>query len=83
MHCDVATELFFKNIVKYFGLPVDIVNDRDIRFIRRFWTDLFGLMGTELKFSTATHPQTDGKTERINALVEKYLRHFVTTSHCN
>ena len=56
----VAADLFYKNVVKYFGLPEDIVSDRDSRFIGRFWTVLFGLMGFELKFSTANHPQIDG-----------------------
>ena len=26
---EVATNLFYRNVVKYFGLPEDIVNDRD------------------------------------------------------
>ena len=78
-----AAELFFKNVVKHFGVPADIVSDRDARFTGKFWTYLFNLMGSKLKFSTANHPQTDGQTERINALMEEYLRHYVTASQKN
>ena len=80
---EVAAALFFRHVVKHFGLPEDIVSDRDARFTGRFWTALFDLMGTKLKFSTSHHPQTDGQTERINALVEQYLRHYVTTNQRN
>ncbi|KAK4843383.1 hypothetical protein QYF36_007400 [Acer negundo] len=52
-------ELFFKNVVKHFGVPVDIVNDRDARFTGKFWTYLFNLMGSELKSSIANNPQTN------------------------
>ncbi|KAL0388133.1 UNVERIFIED_CONTAM: Transposon Ty3-G Gag-Pol polyprotein [Sesamum radiatum] len=48
-----------------------------------FGQRLFNMMGTELKFSTANHPQTDGQTERVNALVEDYLRHYVSASQRN
>ncbi|KAG6506505.1 hypothetical protein ZIOFF_031829 [Zingiber officinale] len=80
---DVAAELFYRHVVKFFGLPNDIVSDRDTRFTGRFWTALFNMMGTDLKFSTANHPQTDGQTERINHVLEEYLRHYVTASQKN
>ena len=80
---EVATDLFYKNVMKYFGLPKDIVSDRDSQFTSWFWTVLFRLMGSELKFSTANHPQTDGQTERINAVFKDYLRHNVIASQKN
>ena len=80
---ELAADLFYKNVVKYFGLPEDIVSDRDFRFTSRFWTVLFRLLGSQLKFSTANHPQTDGQTKRINVVLEDYLRHYVTASQKN
>ena len=35
---EVVADLFFRNVVKYFGLPKDIVSDRDSRFTGWFWT---------------------------------------------
>ena len=80
---EVVADLFYKDMVKYFGVPADIVSDRDTRFTGRFWTALFNMMGTEINFSTANHPQTDGQKERINHLLEEYLRHYVTASQWN
>ncbi|XXG74408.1 hypothetical protein AAC387_Pa07g3135 [Persea americana] len=51
----------------------------DPRFTRRFWTELFKLMGSDLHFSNF-HPQTDGQMELINALLELYLRQFVSAN---
>lgn len=75
-----AARLFFKNVVKYWGLPRHIISDRDPRFTGRLWTELFKLLGSELHFSTSFHPQTDGQTETVNALLECYLRHFVSAN---
>ncbi|KAH0764792.1 hypothetical protein KY285_000663 [Solanum tuberosum] len=40
----VAAELFYKNVVKYFGVPSNIVSDRDTRFTGKFWTALFNMI---------------------------------------
>ncbi|GKV30882.1 hypothetical protein SLEP1_g39653 [Rubroshorea leprosula] len=72
--------LFFKHVVKYWGLPRIIISDRDPRFTGKFWRELFKLMGSDLHFSPSFHPQTDGQTERVNALLELYLRHFVSAN---
>ena len=75
---DEVARLFVKYIVKLWGVPKSIVSDRDPRFTGCFWTELFKMLGTDLKFSTSFHPQTDGQTERINGLLEMYLRHYVS-----
>ena len=40
-------------------------------------------LGFRVQFSTVNHLQTDSQMKRVNALLEEYLRHFVTTSQKN
>ena len=49
-------KLFFNNVFRLHGLPEVIISDRDPRFTSKFWTNLFDLLGTDLRFSTAFHP---------------------------
>jgi hypothetical protein len=64
-------------VFRFHGLSKNIVSDRDNRFIRKFWRELFQLVGKELAPSTNYHPQTDGQTEIINKCVEGYFRNYV------
>lgn len=75
--------MFYKHIVKNFGVLLDIVSDRNASFTGRFWTFLFNMMGIDLKFSMVNHPQTDRQIERINHLLEEYRRHYVTMNQRN
>jgi hypothetical protein len=68
--------IFAREIWRLHGLPADIVSDRDTRFTSHFWQELTSHLGIQLSMSTAFHPQADGQTERINAVLEQYLRHF-------
>ncbi|KAK2970043.1 hypothetical protein RJ640_014983 [Escallonia rubra] len=68
---------------RYWGMPQDIVSDRDSRFTGNFWTELFKLFGSQLSMSSSYHPESDGQMERFNSMLEEYLRHFVSATQKN
>ena len=74
---DVTSEqtalLVFQNVIRLHGLPDNIISDRGTQFASRFWSRLFGLLGTDINLSSAFHPQTDGQSERVNQVLEQYL----------
>jgi hypothetical protein len=69
--------LFMKEIVRLHGLPHDIITDRGTLFTSDLWKETTGKLGIERRLSTAFHPQTDGQTERTNAILEQYLRAYI------
>jgi transposase InsO family protein len=71
-------DLFCDRIFRYHGLPETIVSDRGPQFASRFWKHLCFCLKIDPRLSTAFHPQTDGQTERVNAVVEQHLRAYVT-----
>jgi transposase InsO family protein len=71
-----VAQAYITNIYKLHGLPAAIVSDRDKVFTSTLWRELFCLSQTQLKMSSAYHPQTDGTTERINQCLETFLRCF-------
>jgi hypothetical protein len=67
---------FVTHIWKAHGLPDDIVSDRDTAFTSKFWKEVMAFLGVQQRMSTAFHPQTDGQTERVNQVLEAYLREY-------
>ena len=53
-------KIYIKKIIRLHGIPQSIVSDREH-------------LGTKLQFSTATHPQTDGQSERVIQTLEDML----------
>ena len=69
-----TAKIFWENIVKLHGVPSVLYSDRGTQFTSNFWKSLWSLTGTQLKFSTAYHPQTQGVVERMNAVIGQMLR---------
>jgi len=69
--------LFCDRVFRYHRLPETIVSDRELPFASHFWKHQCSYLKIDAQLSTAFHPQTDGQTERVNAVVEQHLHAYV------
>jgi transposase InsO family protein len=67
-------ELYMLRIVCLHGVPKKIVSNRGTQFTSKFWERLHETLDTQLRFSSAYHPQTYGQSERVNQILEDMLR---------
>jgi hypothetical protein len=72
-----TADLFLRHIFRQYGLPSNIMSDRDPRFTAKFWEALQEALGVRLLISMADHPQTDGQSEAVVKVIQKLLRPFV------
>jgi hypothetical protein len=70
-------DIYMKEVTRLHGIPKIIVFDRDPKFTSKFWKGLFKGFGMNLNFSTTYHPKSDGKTKRVNQVIEDMLRMYV------
>jgi IS30 family transposase len=60
---------FFKGITCRFGMPHNIVTDNGTNFDSKEFRKFCDDGGIKLKFSSVSHPQTNGQVEKINGLI--------------
>lgn len=77
-NAEEVARLYAYNVWKLHGLPQTIVSDRGPQFVAQFWKHLTRRLQITNLLSTAYHPETDGQTERTNAVLEQYLRAYVS-----
>lgn len=70
MEVEEASNTFYAHVFKLHGLPETFVSDRGTQFTSEVWDHLCKNLRIDTKLSTAYHPQTDGQTERANAVME-------------
>ncbi|MBW0560484.1 hypothetical protein O181_100199 [Austropuccinia psidii MF-1] len=68
--------LIWNRVISHTGLFKNIIRDRDPKFISLLWKNLYMLLGKNLSFSTASHPQTDVLSERMIQTLEDMIRRF-------
>ena len=76
MEAEEAAQAFYANVWKYHGLPESLTSDRGTQFTSDVFKHLCQMLKIDARLSTAYHPETDGQTERFNAVMEHYLRAF-------
>ncbi|TFY69430.1 hypothetical protein EVJ58_g442 [Rhodofomes roseus] len=72
-----TAKLLFDRVFKEYGLPRQIISDRDIRWRGEFWKEVCRLMDIQRSLTTAYHPQADGQTEVLNQTLEISLRAYI------
>lgn len=75
--------LLFQHVYKHHGFPESIITDRGTTFMSNYFQDLAKHFQISSKTSTAYHPQTDGQTERVNNILEQYLRAYINYEQDN
>lgn len=75
-----TAKLFFHHVVAHYGLPRQVISDRDPRWSANFWEQLCKHMDIRRALTTSHHPQADGQTEILNQGLEIALRVYVSAS---
>lgn len=69
--------LLYLRIYPNHGLPKQIISDRGPQFSSELFKGWCEQLGIQRSMTTAYHPQADGQTERINQILEQYLRCYI------
>ena len=78
-----TARLYFDNIFRLHGLPDSLISDRSTHFTSGFSRALCKIVGITQNLSTSFHAQTDGQTERVNAILEQYLWGYINYQQDN
>ena len=70
----IIAEVLAKKHIPLFGIPDDILSDRDPRFTAHFWKAVMLFIQIKLIMTTAFHQNTNGALERLNKVIGHQLR---------
>ena len=70
-------DLYARHVFRIHGLPKTIISDGGPQFVAKFWKVFCGFLKIDVLLSTPFHPETDGQTERFNAVLEQYLCSYI------
>jgi hypothetical protein len=72
-----VVDIYMREVAHLHGIPKTFVFERDPKFTSNFWKGLFKGFRTNLNFNTTYHPKFDGKTERLNQVMENMIRMYM------
>jgi hypothetical protein len=77
INAPAVARLFLREVVRLHGVPTEVVSDRGPQFCNQFLQELWACMRIKRSLTSAYHPQSNGQVERVNRVIEEYLRHYV------
>ncbi|EPY52228.1 hypothetical protein SPOG_05677 [Schizosaccharomyces cryophilus OY26] len=80
---DDLIKIFNDRFIGNYGYPTDIVSDRGSVFTSEKWRHFAHSHHINLSLSSGYHPQTNGQTERVNHILENYLRCYINKQSDN
>ena len=75
-----TAELFFHHIIFKFGIPQQVITDRDTRWKGEVWKEICKRMEMVRSLTTAYHPQADGQTKVLKQSLDISLCVYVGPS---
>lgn len=76
LEADIAVWAFIKTVYKSHELSNVLITDRDSQFIEHLWKRICQILKITRRLFTVYHLEIDEFIERMNAIVEKYVRTF-------
>ena len=68
---------FLYHVYPDWGMPQDIVSDRDAKFTSKAWKDFWETFNIHQSMSTGYHPRTDGQSEVENKAMIQLIKKMV------
>ena len=65
---------YFETVYRAQGICKTLVLDNGSLYSSEFWTELFALMGIDVRHSSVYHPQSQGRVEKFNSVIVEALR---------
>jgi hypothetical protein len=72
-----VVDIYMREVSCLHGIPKTILSNRDPKSTSKFWNWLFKGFRKNLNFNTTYHPQSYGKTKRVNQVIEDIPRMYV------
>ena len=76
-------DILYANIFSEFGIPLQIISDRDSKMTSAVWRNFFSIIGCQLTMSYSYHQRFDGQTEVMNRVIEQILRCYINFNQDN
>ncbi|CDJ35833.1 Retrotransposon nucleocapsid protein, related [Eimeria mitis] len=78
-----VAQLFINHMWKLHAFPKSIISDKDRKFFSAFWRSLMQRLNIDHNMTTASHPESDGQTERTNRTLVQYLQLYIQHNSSN